>query len=75
MFNNKRIEELEKSVKSLTALVDMQSDALYGYTLQSGVRAIALVEKVTMLVDHLGVEYVHPVATIPSYQKIKKGKK
>jgi hypothetical protein len=27
------------------------------------------------LVEYLGVEYVQPVATLPSYQKIKKGKK
>jgi hypothetical protein len=27
------------------------------------------------LVEYLGVEYVHPEATLPSYQKIKKEKK
>jgi len=75
MFNDKRIKELEKSVRALTDLVDKQSNELYGYKFTDGTRSTALVARMDMLVKYLGVEYVPSTATLPSYQKIKKEKK
>jgi hypothetical protein len=68
MFNNKRLEELEKSVRALTHLVDIQDRALEALSGRGDWTGKALE-------TYLGIEYVHPVAELPSYQKIKREKK
>lgn len=77
MFNNKRIEELEKSVMALTALVDMQRDDLNGYRFDRCNRSLGLIDKVRMLEEYLDVDWytTPPTPATSAYQKIKKEKK
>jgi hypothetical protein len=58
MFNNKRIKELEKSVKALRNLVDMMGQDLYGYKYSLDGRELALVDKMDMLENYLDVSFV-----------------
>jgi hypothetical protein len=75
MFNNKptreQVEDLEKKNTIMTlALFDLRTD------LQRAVRKFDdVTSRYTSLVRYLSIEYVQPVATLPSYQKIKKEKK
>jgi hypothetical protein len=77
MFNTKRIEELESSVRALKCLVDMQQAELKGYRFSAWDRSLGLVDKVKMLEDYLEVDW-HTTPTAPAtsaYNKIKKEKK
>jgi hypothetical protein len=73
MFNNKRITELENSVKALTALVDRVHDKQNeNITLPYSVARVE--REIYALEKYFGLEVVTYPTTL-SYQKIKKEKK
>tara|TARA_R110002153_G_scaffold15876_3_gene56477 strand:- start:695 stop:919 length:225 start_codon:yes stop_codon:yes gene_type:complete len=71
MFNNKRIKELERSVRALKHMVDMQGDELYGCKHSLRGREIGFIDKMDMLEDHLDVSFV----VTPLYSSCIKNKK
>jgi hypothetical protein len=80
MFNNKRIKELEKSVRALTSLVDFQDVHLHGGHSGKGIKfgddayydMIGVVDKVAALERYLDVERVTVRPTHKSVSYVKK---
>ena len=73
MFNNKRIKELENSVRALAALVDMIDDKQReSTTLPYNVARVE--RKIYALEEYFGLGVVTYPTTV-SYKKIKKEKK